>query len=255
MMKAYTVSQLAKMAGVSVRTLHYYDKIGLLKPSSRSDAGDRQYQWRDLLRLQQILFFKELDLPLREIQAILDDPDFDEVQALQGHRRRLEGQMARLTQLLHTLDKTLLRLTEDTMPLSDEELYEGFTKEQRERYEREAKEMYDPEVVQATNQRIRRLNKQQWEAVKAEGDDVTREIAALTDQAPDAAEVQALIAHHHAWVENFYPANAEVYRGLGHLYTEHEEFRAFYEKFHPGLADFMCAAMMHYVDTVLAKKA
>jgi len=106
-MKAYTISQLAKMAGVSVRTLRHYDQIGLLKPSSRTEAGYRLYERQDLLRLQQILFFRELDFPLSEIQDILDDPAFDQVQALEGHRRRLERRMARLTQLLRTLDKTL----------------------------------------------------------------------------------------------------------------------------------------------------
>lgn len=254
-MKAYTISQLAKMAGVSVRTLRHYDQIGLLEPSARSDAGYRQYKRRDLMRLQQILFFKELEFPLSEIQAVLDDPDFDEVQALEGHRQRLEERMARLTQLLHTLDKTLLQLTEDKMTLTDEELYEGFTKEQRERYEREAYELYDPEVVKATNERIRKMSKAQWEAIKAEGNEVTRDIAAVADQPPDAPQVQALIARHHAWIENFYPANAQVYGGLGQGYAEHPEFRAFYEKVRPGLADFMCAAMTHYANTVLAEKA
>ncbi len=141
------------------------------------------------------------------------------------------------------------------MTLSDEELYAGFTKEQRERYEREVNERYAPEVVKATNQRVRAMSKQQWEAVKAEGDQVTSGLAALADQAPDTPDVQALIARHHAWIENFYLANADVYRGLGQLYTEHEEFRAFYEKYRPGLADFMCAAMVHYADTVLAERA
>jgi len=87
--KAYTVSRLAKMAGVRVRTLHHYDAIGLLAPSARTEAGYRLYGERDLLRLQQILFFKELDVPLDEIRGILDAPGFDEIRALEDHRRRL----------------------------------------------------------------------------------------------------------------------------------------------------------------------
>lgn len=253
-MTAYTISQLAKMAGVSVRTLRHYDQIGLLVPSSRSPAGYRQYERQDLLRLQQILFFRELDFPLDEIQAILDDPGFDQVQALEGHRRRLEQRMARLTQLLHTVDKTLLQLTEDDMALTDEELYAGFTKEQRERYEREVNTLYDPEIVKATNRRIRKMSKAQWQAVKDEGGNVARDIAAVADLPPDAPEVQARIARHHAWIENFYPANADGYRGLGQMYAEHDEFRAFYEQFRPGLADFMRTAMVCYADTVLAEK-
>lgn len=241
------------MAGVSVRTLHHYDHIGLLKPSSRTAAGYRLYERQDLLRLQQILFFKELDVPLDDIRRILDDPGFNQVRALQQHRTQLEHQVTRLTHLLDTLDKTLSSLTEEDMTLSDEDLYAGFTPEQRERYDREVAETYDPEMVKLSQQRLRKLTKQQWEAVKAEGDAITRALAALTDAAPDSPEMQALIARHHAWIENFYPASAEVYRGLGRGYAEHPEFRAFYEKYRPGMADFMCAAMAVYADTVLEK--
>jgi DNA-binding transcriptional MerR regulator len=251
--KSYTVSQLAKMAGVSVRMLHHYDALGLLAPSARTAAGYRLYQAQDLLRLQQILFFKELDLPLDQIRAILDDPAFDQVQALKTHRRMLEQRTERLARLLRTIDKTLLKLTGDTMEMTDAELYEGFTPEQVERYEREVAERYDPALVQESKRRLRKLSKAQWQAVKQESDDVTRAIAALADRAPDDPEVQKLIARHHAWIENFYPASAEVYRGLGQLYTSHPEFRAHYDRYRPGLADFMQAAMAYYADHVLEK--
>ena len=146
-MKAYTVSQLANMARVSVRTLHHYDQIGLLRPASRTGAGYRLYGEPELLRLQQILFFRELDLSLSKIQTILDDAEFDQIASLESHRRQLQGRMDRLARLLKTIDKTIQRLTEDEMTLTDEELYEGFTPEQIERYERKAREMYDPELV------------------------------------------------------------------------------------------------------------
>jgi len=135
--------------------------------------------------------------------------------------------------------------------MKDEDLYEGFTKEQIERYKREARERYDPALVQESERRLRNMTKSHWQAVKAEGEDITRSIAALMDKAPDDPEVQALIGRHHAWIERFYPANAEVYRGLGQLYTGHDEFREFYEKYRPGLADFMQAAMVHYADQQL----
>lgn len=250
-MKAYTVHQLAKMAGVSVRTLHYYDQIDLLKPSSRSAAGYRHYGEPELLRLQQILFFKELGFSLSQIGSILDDPAFDQVNALENHRLLLQKQAERLAILLETIDKTILRLTEDTMSMTDEELYEGFTQEQIERYEREVQDKYDPELVQESKRRLGKMSKEQWQSVKAEGDEVTRMIAELADRAPVDGEVQALIARHHAWIENFYPASAGVYRGLGHMYAEHEEFRVFYEKFRPGLADFMQAAMTYFADNKL----
>ncbi|MBN2004392.1 MAG: TipAS antibiotic-recognition domain-containing protein [Anaerolineae bacterium] len=252
-MNTYTVRQLAQLAGVSVRTLHHYDQIGLLKPSSRSAAGYRLYGRQDLLRLQQILFFKELDFPLDEIKDILDAPDFDQIKALEQHRQSLQARMERLGRLLNTLDKTIHEITEETMTLTDEELYEGFTPEQRERYDREVAERYAPELVKISQQRLRKLSKAQWEELKAEGGAITSAIAELAGGAPGAPEVQALIARHHAWIEKFYPANAEVYAGLGQLYASHPEFRAFYDKCRPDLADFMCAAMAYYAENVLEK--
>lgn len=252
--KAYTVSRLAKMAGVSVRTLHHYDQIGLLRPSARTEAGYRLYGEPDLLRLQQILFFKELDMPLDEVRRVLDDPGFDQVAALERHRLLLHRRMERLSRLLKTIDKTIDRLEGDTMTLTDEELYEGFTPEEIEQVKREARAMYDPVLVEESEQRVKKMGRAEWKAVSAEGEAVTTGLAALADRDPGDAEVQELIARHHAWIENFYPCSAEVYRGLGRGYVEHPKFRAFYEKYRPGLADFMSAAMNHYADQVLDKR-
>lgn len=252
-MPAYTVRQVAKMAGVSVRTLHHYDHIGLLRPATRTEAGYRLYEEADLLRLQQILFFKEIDFSLADIERILDDPGFDQVEALQHHRRRLQQRSQQLAQLLKTIDKTIAKLTEDKL-MTDEELYEGFTPEQIERYQREVNERYDPELVRISKERLGKMNKAQWQALKTEGETVTRLLAQVADHSPDDPAVQQLIARHHAMIEQFYPASAELYRGLGQLYVEHDEFRAHYEQFRPGLADFMRAAMVHYADHVLAQQ-
>ena len=248
----YTVQQLARLAGVSVRTLHHYDHVGLLKPSARTAAGYRQYGEADLLRLQQILFFKELDFPLTDIQAILDQPGFDQVQALHDHRRLLQQEADRLGRLLNTIEKTISRLTEDNMLMTDEELYEGFTPEQIERYTREANELYDPKIVAESNRRVKNMSKAQWQAVKDEGGAIAHQLADLMDKPPGDAAVQAAIARHYAWVDNFWHPTAESYRGLGQGYAEHPEFRAFYEKVRPGLADFLCAAMSYYADHTLA---
>jgi DNA-binding transcriptional MerR regulator len=251
-MKAYTVRQLARMAGVTPRTLHHYDHIGLLKPTARTPAGYRLYGEADLLRLQHILFFRELEFPLSQIQGILDQPGFDQIEALKEHRRMLEGRAERLRRLVQTIDKTLRKLTEDTMEITDAELYEGFTQEQIDRYRREAREMYDPALVDETERRVKKMSRAEWKAVGAEGEAVTVALAAVADRAPDDVEVQALIGRHHGWIEHFYACPAERYRGLGQLYAEHPEFRAFYEKYRPGLADFMRAAMEYYSDHALA---
>ena len=250
-MEVYTVSKLAKLAGVSVRTLHHYDETGLLKPSFRSDSGYRQYQRKDLLRLQQILFYRELDFSLNEIKDILDDPDYDEVRALVNHRHNLEQKIERLSNLLNTLDKTILHYKGDTMALTDEELYEGFTKEQIERYNKEVDEMYGAGTVQATRERIGKLTKKQWQGVKEEGEAINVEMAELMDLSPDSPEVQELVKRHHAWINNFWTPNAESYKGLGKGYVENSEFRKFYDRYKSGLADFLCAAMEHYADREL----
>jgi len=244
----YTIKQLAALAGVSVRTLHHYDQIGLLRPALRTPAGYRIYRHADLLRLQQILFYRELDVPLAEIQALLDRPGFNPVGALKDHRRHLKVRAARLERLIETIDKTILQYEKETQPMKDEELYQGFTPEQAERYRREAAQSYGEQRVKESEDRIRKMGSQKWEAVKAEGGEVTAELAKLIDRAPGDGEVQTLVARHHAWIENFYPAPAEVYSGLAMTYSDHPEFRAFYEKVRPGLADFMRAAMEFYCE-------
>lgn len=251
---AYTVHQLAEMAGVSVRTLHHYDQIGLLTPSARTPAGYRLYGAKDLLRLQQVLFFKELDLPLAEIQAILADPGFDQVAALRQHRLLVRSRVDRLETLLTTIDRTIAKLTEVDMSLTDEELYEGFPKEQVARWKREVDERYDPALVAESNRRVRAMSKEQWNAVKAEGDAISRRMAELMGRDPSDPEVQKTIARQHAWIERFYPCSAEMFEGLGQHYAEHPEFRATYDKYRLNLADFMRDAMAYYAVHTLAAR-
>jgi DNA-binding transcriptional MerR regulator len=254
--KTYTVSQLAKMAGVSVRTIHHYDHIDLLKPSSRTAAGYRIYGEDDLLHLQQILFFKEFDFSLAQIAEIINDPEFDLIEALENHRRRLQERSERLVRLLNTIDKTIHRLEEDNeMGMTDQELYEGFTPEQAEQYQQGARDLYGPAIVAETEKRIRKMSKAQWTAIKENGAKITRAIAKVADEEPSAPEVQALIAQHHAWIEHFYPAPADLYRSLGQGYAEHPDFRKFYDQYRIDLADFMQAAMAYYADHTLAKNA
>jgi DNA-binding transcriptional MerR regulator len=246
--KEYTVCQLARLAGVSVRTLHHYDQIGLLQPGRRNQSGYRLYQPADLLRLQQILFFRELDLPLQQIKALLDDPDFDPLQALREHQKQLEKRAAQIAILLNTVEKTINQLMENTMELTDAELYEGFSKEQAERYDREARQIYGDERIEASLKRVRKLSKAEWEAVKQEGDEITRQMASLMEKPADDPLVQQAIARQWTWLEHFYPVTPEIFRGLGSLYTDNPEFTATYDRYQPGLATFMKAAMEVYAD-------
>jgi len=140
------------------------------------------------------------------------------------------------------------------MPLSDSELYKGFSKEKIERYNREVRESYDPEIVSRVNRKVRNLSKEQWRTLKQEGVEIAIGLATLMNREPADSDVQALIARQHTWIENFYPADAEVFRGLGAMYTTNPEFRAHYDQFAPSLADFLHKAMEHYAGTVLENK-
>ncbi len=250
-MGRYRIKKLADLAGVSVRTLHHYDQIGLLIPSQRSSKGYRIYETADLLRLQQILFFREIDMSLLDIKGVLDGRNFDQVEALKEHRKLLKRRSERLDRMMKTVDKTIRLLKEATVSINDEALYAGLSREEIERYKQEIKERYDPDLVAESNRRVAKMSKEQIAAIKLEGDDVTREIADLADRPPDDPEVQNLIARHHAWIEHFYTANRSVYTGLGQLYTEDAGFREYYDAFRPGLADFMKAAMAIYAEHAL----
>ena len=230
-----------------MRTLHHYDQIGLLNPEARSGAGYRLYGTPQLLRLQQILFYREIDFPLAEIARLLEDPEFDPVQALLGHRRTLEDKLGRIHRLLETLDKTVAHYQGGNM-LTEQEMYAGFTPEKIVSTKKEARERWGVERVEASERRVRGMSREQWAAVQEEGASVTTDMAALLGRDPGDAAVQAVVARHRAWLEHFWKPDAESYRGLGRLYVDHPEFKAFYEKVAPGLADFLCRAIDRYCE-------
>ncbi len=246
-MQGYTVKELARIAGVSVRTLHHYDHIGLLKPDARTGAGYRLYGAEQRLRLQQILFFKELDVPLQDISRILEEPGFDPLQALLDHRKQLEERMEKLQRLLDTLDKTVEHYQGGPM-LTDEEMYSGFEPEKVATMRKEARELYGEEVVEQSERKVRKLSKEALQAIHNEGDTLTRDLVALMTKDPGDPAVQAVVVRHQAWVSHFWTPDAVSYRGLGRMYTEHAEFKAYYEKYAPGLADFLCRAIERYCD-------
>jgi DNA-binding transcriptional MerR regulator len=241
-----TVNRVAKMSGVSVRTLHHYDQIGLLSPERRSPSGYRLYGEGELLKLQQILFYRELEMPLEGIKAALDRPDFDPIAALSRHRALLERKADRISRLLSTIDKTLALLGGEKTMLSTEELYEGFPKEQAERWEREAKENWGTtEAYAQSRKRVGKMTKDQFAKVKEDGRKIEIEIAETFRKglAPGSKETRLLIAKKVEHLRNFYEPNPEIVKGLGAMYEEHPEFRAFYEKLAEGLAAYLREAM------------
>lgn len=250
-MQGYTVKQLSDMAKVSIRTLHHYDKIGLLKPCTRTGAGYRLYGEKELLRLQQILFFRELDLALEDIQRILDDPEFDVLEALQGHRRQLVRMPERLDVLLRTIDRTIVQLKTDNAMITPEELYKGFSREEAEAINKEVDEKYPGEVVEESRERMSKMTRREWEHRQQEGEEIEKELASLMDREPSDPQVQSAVGRHYGWINKFYACTKEIYQGLGKLYVSDERFRKHYDKHRPGMADFLNAAMQIYADKAL----
>ena len=244
----YSVKQLSGLAGVSIRTLRYYDQIGLLKPAERSEKGYRYYGREELLRLQQILFYRELDFPLAEIASILSDPSFDLVSALEYHKQELQKRGRRLDQLIFTIDKTISELKNQGTMMKDEEIYEGFSKEQREAMRKEVANRWGKEQLENTENNIRQLGKEGYKDVKKEGEEVNRLLAGLIGRSPADKEVQQAIARHHLFLNHFYEVKEARYRGLAKMYVEDERFRNHYEQYAPGLAAFIQQAVTVYCD-------
>ncbi len=241
-MKKYTVQELSAIAGVSIRTLHHYDKIGLLIPSHRSEKNYRYYTRAGLLRLQQILFFKELDIPLKEIAEIIDNPDYDPVKALQEHKHLLKQKHKRLKTLIQTIDKTIETMNNNNQ-MTDEELYEGFPQDKVEAIRQEAKDRWGEDKVTDTENRIKGWGKQRFEEVKRQGKELTQQIADAMPLGADNDEVQQLIGQYYEHLNLFTPTSKQRFLGLGKIYVEDERFTAHYENYKKGLAAFMQEAI------------
>ncbi len=243
----FTVKQLGQMAGVTPRTLHYYDQIGLLKPTQVGENGYRYYGEESLLRLQQILLYRQLDLPLEDIRRILDRPDFDVLRALESHKQELRKRMARLERLAATVDDTILHL-KGKKPMSQKQFFAGFSEEQQAAYEKEAMQLYDPEVVKASNRRWKSYPQAEKERILAEGSAIYEAILQAMPKGAESSEAQAGVERWHHHQQYFWSPSDEQLLGLGELYNQDPRFKANFDKFDPRLAEFMRAAIQVYVE-------
>ncbi len=239
----YTIKQAAEMAGVSVRTLHHYDQMGLLHPAETTPAGYRLYGEREMEKLQQILFFRELDFPLVQIKAILERPDFYPGEALLAHRSALMARRERLDALIENIDRTI-KSCKGGNKMKSEERFTGFGKkliaENEARYGKEIREKFGEDAVNESYAKVGKYSKEEWEAIQAEADGIYRSLAGMMHLPADSREVQELIQKHYDHLNKYFATyTREMYAGLGEMYAEDERFRAFYEKYAAGMAEFM----------------
>ncbi|HEY0251372.1 MAG TPA: MerR family transcriptional regulator [Kofleriaceae bacterium] len=237
---AFTVGELAKLTGITVRTLHHYDEIGLVQPSARSDAGYRLYGEADVRKLQRVLVYRELGLPLDEIAGVIESADARAV--LEKHREMLIEKRARLDAMIRSLDAAL-RHEGDTMSATDvTEMFDGFDE-----HADEAKARWgDTPAYAESARRTKHYGPTEWEAIKREGEAVYQRFAELLHEGapPSDARVQGVVAAHRAHIDRwFYPCSIAMQRNLAALYVGDPRFAANLDKIAPGLAAFVHAAI------------
>jgi DNA-binding transcriptional MerR regulator len=245
------VKEVADLAGISVRTLHHYDEIGLLVPDGVTEAGYRIYSEQNLEMLQQILFFRELGFPLKRIKEIINDPKFDRLEALELHRKWLLEQRKRLDNMLGTLEKTIRHLKGE-VEMSVNERFEGFDFSKNP-YEEEARKRWGNEAVDGSNAKIRSLTPQETEALQEDMTAIYRKLADLRHTAPDSDEAQAAIGEWYNLLQRIGSYSPEAFRNLGQLYVDDERFTKSIDRFGEGLAAFMRDAMAVYADRLQAQ--
>jgi DNA-binding transcriptional MerR regulator len=258
MMKLLTVKQVAKISGVSVRALHHYDEIGLLKPARIGRNRYRYYGDDELLRLQQILLHRELDIPLERIKEILDDPKFDQRSALIEQRERLAKEAKRYAQLVRTIDRTIARLDGDNA-MRNADLYRGISPQKQAEYETWLIEKYGgdmPERIAVSRNKYEKLTDAQKQALMEELSEVELAWAdAMKNGIPAASKaLDPLLRRHRAWVAAMWdkPCPPEAYGGLADLHLSHPDFVSRYETIAEGFSDYHAEAMKAYAARLAA---
>ena len=234
------VKQVAELAGISIRTLHHYDEIGLLEPS-KTESGYRLYSSADLDNLQQILFFRELDFSLKEIKKIMNDTSFDSEQALRRHRKMLVEKSVQINKMIKTIDKTL-KYRKGEINMSNKEKFTGFDFSKDNSYEKEARERWGDKVVNESNKNIKGREKQ----IADEMNEIYHELAKIRHLSPDSSEAQTAINKWYNFLNKIGDYSLEAFEGLGQIYVADERFTKNIDKFGDGLAKFMWDAMKVY---------
>lgn len=256
---AYTVKKLSELSGVTVRTLHFYEEISLLKPAYYGSNGYRYYEEKQLLDLQQILFFKELGFSLKQIQKVVGKSDFDQLAALYSHKKSLSKEWEKIGVLLKTIDKTINHL-KGKKKMKDKEMFDGFNIGLVKLKEGTPYSAAEKIVVQSVKnptkdaKDVEKRGKAYYDNIVKTAHTLFKELVHCIEKGldPTANEVQKIIKKHHAFAEQTHSATKEVYKAMAELYAEHPEFRKQLDPFHPRLAIFMAEAMKVFADRELS---
>lgn len=247
----YTVQKLSKLAGISTRTLRYYDEIGILKPARINSSGYRIYGQKEVDKLQQILFYRELGVSLENIKNIVTSPSFDGVAALREHRQQLLEKRKQLDLLIANVEKTIA-FTEGRIEMSDKEKFEGFKQklidENEKKYGKEIREKYGEDAVEKSNAKLMNMTQEQYDELTALSNELTETLAAAFKTGDPAGELAQKAAElHKKWLMFHWDQySKEAHAGLAQMYVDDERFTAFYDKEQPGTAAFLRDAILIY---------
>lgn len=247
----YTINRLAKLAGISTRTLRFYDEMGLLVPARVNSNGYRIYGQKEIDLLQQILFYRELNVPLEDIKKLVSSKNFDREAALINHLTALRSKRDQLDTLILNLEKTI-KSAKGEIEMNDNEKFEGFKKklidDNERQYGAEVREKYGEDTVNASNAKIKGMTKEQYEEVEKLSLEVNETLkAAFEEGDPTGTLAQKACELHKKWLCYFWPSySKEAHKGLGQMYVDDPRFTAYYDKIAPGCAVFLRDALLVY---------
>ncbi len=247
----YTVQKLAMLANVSTRTLRYYDEIDILKPARINSSGYRIYGEKEVDRLQQILFYRELGVSLEEIKEIVTSPSFDAVTALKEHREKLLDKRKQLDILIENVDKTI-GVKERGIIMSDKDKFKGFKKklveDNEKKYGKEIREKYGDEAVNRSNAKVNNMTQEEYDEVTKLGEEVLKTLKDAFKTGDPAGELAQKAADlHRQWLSFYWDSySKEAHAGVAQMYVADERFTAYYDKEQPGTAEFLRDAIFIY---------
>lgn len=247
----YTINKLAKLAGVSTRTLRYYDQIGLLCPARKSSNAYRIYGQREIDRLQQILFYRELGVSLEEIKRIITGVDFDAVDALQKHHAALKVKREQLNLLIANIEKTL-KAAKGEMSMTDKEKFEGFKQEliddNEKQYGEEIRSRYGDDTVDCSNEKVKGMTTDQYANLEQLTAELNETLKAAFEQGDPSGELaQKACNLHKNWLCFYWEHySKEAHIGITQMYVDDARFTEYYDKIAPGCAVFLRDAVAIY---------
>lgn len=247
----YTVQRLGRLAGISTRTLRYYDEIGILKPARINSSGYRIYGQAEVDRLQQILFYRELGISLNKIKEIVTAPSFNGAEALKEHREQLLDKRKQLDLLIANVEKTIA-LTEGRITMTDKEKFEGFKQkmvdDNEKKYGKEIRKKYGDDTVNKSNEKLKNMTQEEHEEVTRLANEVTSTLAEAFKNGDPASDVAQKAAElHKQWLTYYWSEySKEAHAGLAQMYVDDERFKAYYDEKQPGTAEFLRDAIHIY---------